>query len=287
MISSITLSTATGNVTLHSTAAGSNAVVTRAEGLQGIAPVRNLVTQRSQASGGFVRSRFTDSRTITLEGEVLGSTIEGAFDNFDTLAAAIYDSISTERTLKWTRDASGEQLQAGVRLQDFQPLTLTDGSAWIKYQASFVAPDPRVYSQTQTTGTGAALSTAAGGKTYNYTYTRGYNPSSGGNVSYTNSGSVPTPPIIRIYGYCTSPQIVLTDDIRLIFTGEIADGDYLEVDAAARTVKLNGTTSRLNLLDTVNSTFFALPTGTGTVQMVASNFNANARADLIYRSAWT
>ena len=287
MISSITLSTATGNVTLHSTAAGSNAVVTRAEGLQGIAPVRNLVTQRSQASGGFVRSRFTDSRTITLEGEVLGSTIEGAFDNFDTLAAAIYDSISTERTLKWTRDASGEQLQAGVRLQDFQPLTLTDGSAWIKYQASFIAPDPRVYSQTQTTGTGAALSAAAGGKTYTYTYTRGYNPSSGGNVSYTNSGSVPTPPIIRIYGYCTSPQIVLTDDIRLIFTGEIADGDYLEVDAAARTVKLNGTTSRLNLLDTVNSTFFALPTGTGTVQMVASNFNANARADLIYRSAWT
>lgn len=287
MISSITLSTATGNVTLHSTASGSNAVVTRAEGLQGVAPVRNLITQRSQASGGFVRSRFTDSRTITLEGEVLGSSIEGAFDNFDTIASAIYDSISTERTLKWTRDASGQQLQAGVRLQDFQPLTLTDGAAWVKYQVSFVAPDPRVYDQTLTTGTGAALSAGAGGKTYAYTYTRGYSPSSGGNVSYTNTGSVPTPPIIRIYGYCTSPQIVLTDEIRLIFTGEIADGDYLEIDAAARTVKLNGTTSRLNLLDTVNSTFFALPTGTGTVQMVASNFNGNARADLIYRSAWT
>jgi hypothetical protein len=287
MISSITLSTATGNVTLHSTAAGSSAVVTRAEGLQGVPPVRNLLTQRSQASGAFVRTKYTDSRTITLEGEVVGSTIEGAFDSFDTLAAAMYDSITTERTLKWTRDASGEQLQAGVRLSDFQPLTLTDGAAWIKYQATFTCPDPRVYSQTLTTGTGAALSAAAGGKTYTYTYTRGYNPSSGGDVSYTNSGSVPTPPIIRIYGYCSSPQVVLTDDTRLIFTGEVADGDYLEIDAAARTVKLNGTTSRLNLLDVANSAFFALPVGTGTVQMVASNFNANARADLIYRSAWT
>ena len=287
MISSITLSTATGNVTLHSTAAGSSAVVTRAEGLQGVPPVRNLLTQRSQASGAFVRTKYTDSRTITLEGEVVGSTIEGAFDSFDTLAAAMYDSITTERTLKWRRDTTGEQLQAGVRLSDFQPLTLTDGAAWIKYQATFTCPDPRVYSQTLTTGTGAALSTAAGGKTYTYSYTRGYNPSSGGDVSYTNSGSVPTPPIIRIYGYCTSPQVVLTDDIRLIFTGEVADGDYLEIDAAARTVKLNGTTSRLNLLDVANSSFFALPVGTGTVQMVASNFNANARVDLIYRSAWT
>jgi hypothetical protein len=287
MISSITLSTATGDVTLHSTASGSNAVVTRAEGLQGVAPVRNLITQRSQASGGLVRSRFSDTRTITLEGEVLGSSIEGAFDNFDTIASAIYDSIGTERTLKWTRDASGQQLQAGVRLQDFQPLTLTDGSAWIKYQATFTCPDPRVYSQTLTTGTGNALAAAAGGKTYTYEYTRGYNPSSGGDVAYNNSGSVPTPPIIRIYGYCTSPQVIFSDETRLIFSGEVADGDYLEIDCAARTVKLNGNTSRLNLLDAVNSTFFALPVGTSTVQLVASNFDANARVDLIYRSAFT
>ena len=287
MISSITLSTSSGNVTLHSTASGSTAVVSRAEGLQGTPPIRNLITPRSQASGGFVRTKFTDHRTITLEGEVLGTSVENAFDNFDTLAAAMYDSVNTERTLKWRRDSAGQQLQAGVRLSDFQPLTLTDGAAWIKYQATFVAPDPRVYDQTATTGTGAALATAAGGKTYNYTYTRGYNPSSGGTCSYTNSGSVPTPPVIRIYGYCTSPQVILTDDTRLVFTGEIADGDYLEIDCGARTVKLNGTTSRLNLLDTVNSTFFALPTGSGSVQMVASNFNVNARVDLIYRSAWT
>lgn len=287
MISSITLSTASGNVTLHSTAAGSNAVVTRAEGLQGTPPIRNIVTPRSQASGGFVRTKYTDQRAITLEGEVLGSTIEAAFVNFDTLAAAMYDSITTERTLKWTRSSAGTQLQAGVRLSELQPLVMTDGSPWIKYQATFTAPDPRVYSQTLTTGTGAVLAAAAGGKTYTYTYRRSYSPSSGGSVSYTNSGSVPTPPIIRIYGYCSSPQIVLDANTRLVFTGEIAAGDYLEVDCGARTVKLNGSTSRLNLLDVVNSTFFALPVGTSTVQMRASNFDSNARADLIYRSAWT
>lgn len=287
MISSITLSTATGNVTLHSTATGSAAVVTRAEGLQGTPPVRNLVTPRSQASGAFIRSKYTDERTITLEGEVLGATIEAAFDNYDALAAAMYDSITTERTLKWRRDSAGQQLQAGVRLSELQPLVLTDGAPWIKYQATFKAADPRVYDQTLQTGTGSSLAAAAGGKTYTYTYTRGYNPSSGGEVTYTNSGSVPTPPIIRIYGFCTSPQVFLTDDTRLVFSGEVADGDYIEIDCAARTVKLNGLTSRLNLLDVTNSSFFALPVGTGTVQLVANNFNSNARADLIYRSAFT
>lgn len=286
MISSITLSTETTPVTLHSTATGSKAVVTRVEGLQGVPPVRNLITPRSQASGAFIRSRFTDERTITLEGEIVDTTIEAAFDRFDTIAAAMYNSIGTERTLKWTRDAAGQQLQAGVRLSDFQPLTLTDGAPWIKYQATFKCSDPRLYDQSLTTGTGAALAAPAGGKTYTYSYTRGYNPSSGGTVSYTNSGSIPTPPIIRIYGYCTSPQVILDADQRIVLTGGVSDGDYLEIDCSARTVKLNGSTSRLNLLDVTGSTFFSLPVGTGSVQMVASNFNANARADLIYRSAF-
>lgn len=286
MISSITLDTATTPVTLHSTAIGSKAVVVRAEGLQGSPPVRNIITPRSQASGSFIRSKYNDERSIVLEGEIVDTTIEAAFQRFDAIAAAIQDTITTERTLKWTRSSAGQQLQAGVRLSDFQPLTLTDGAPWIKYQATFKASDPRVYSQTQTTGTGTALTTAAGGKTYTYTYRRGYNPSSGGTVSYTNSGSVPTPPVIRIYGYCSSPQVVLDANTRLVFTGEVADGDYLEVDASARTVKLNGSTSRLNLLDVTASTFFALPTGTGTVRLVASNFNGNAKADLIYRSAF-
>ena len=165
MISSITLSTATGTVTLHSTAAGSKAVVTRTEGFQGVPQVRNLVTARSQASGAFIRSRYTDERTMTIEGEIVDTTIEAAFDRFDIIAAAMYDSISTERTLKWTRDASGQQLQCGVRLSDFQPLTMTDGAPWIKYQATFKAADPRLYDQTQSTSTGAVLSAAAGGKT--------------------------------------------------------------------------------------------------------------------------
>jgi hypothetical protein len=286
MISSITLDTATTPVTLHSTAIGSKAVVVRAEGLQGSPPVRNIITPRSQASGSFIRSRFQDERTVVLEGEIVDTTIEAAFQRFDTIAAAMQGCIETERTLKWRRDAAGQQLQAGVRLSDFQPLTLTDGAPWIKYQATFKASDPRVYSQTQTTGTGTALAAPAGGKTYTYTYTRGYNPSSGGNVSYTNSGSVATPPVIRIYGYCTSPQVILDADQRIVLTGEVSDGDYLEIDCSARTVKLNGTTSRLNLLDVTSSTFFTLPVGTGTVQLVASNFNANARADLIYRSAF-
>lgn len=288
MISSITLSTAAGGtVTLHSTAPGAKTVATRVEGFQGVAPVRSVVTDRAQADGAFVRSRYTTSRTLTVECEIVDSTVEAAMDVFDTIAGAIHNSVNNDRTLRWRRDTSGQQLEAAVRLADFQPVVFTGGAPFVTFQASFIASDPRVYDQTLVTATGAALATAAGGKTYTYAYNRTYNPSSGGTVSYTNAGSVPTPPIIRVYGYCSSPQVVLSGDTRLVFTGEVATGDYLEIDCAARTVRLNGTTSRLNLLDPVSSTFFELPVGSGTVQLLASNFNGNARADLLYRSAFT
>lgn len=287
MISSITLSTDTTPVTLHSVTAGSKVVATRAEGLQGTPPIRNLVTARSQVSGAFIRSRYTDERTIQLELEIIDSTIEAAFDRFDTLAAALNAAIDTDRTLKWTRDSAGQQLQATVRLSEMQPVTLTDGAPWIKAMVVFKAGDPRVYDQAQSTGTGAALAVSAGGKTYDYSYTRHYNPSSGGTVAFTNAGSVPSPPILRFYGYCTSPQAVLSDSQRIVLTGEVSAGDYVEVDCAARTVKLNGATNRLDMLDPISSTFFDLPVGSGQLQMLASNYDASARLDVIYRPAFT
>lgn len=286
MISTITISTDSTPVTLHSVTPGSKVVASRAEGLQGTPPIRNLITPRGQVSGAFIRSRYSDERTIQLELEIIDSTIEAAFDQFDTIAAALNGAIATDRTLKWTRDAAGQQLQSTVRLSEMQPLTLTDGAPWIKVLVVFKAGDPRVYDQVQTTGTGAALAAPAGGKTYTYSYTRGYNPSSGGTVSFNNTGSVPTPPVLRFYGFCTSPQAVLTDDQRIVLDGTIAAGDYLEVDCAARTVKLNGTTSRLNLLNPTSTTFFDLPVGSGQLQMLASNFEPSARLDVIYRPAF-
>lgn len=292
MISSITLATASGGtVTLHSTAIGAKTVATRAEGFQGTPPIRAVITDRSQAHGSYIRSKWTQHRSLTVECEILDSTIEAAMDTFDTIAAALYDAIDTPRTLRWTRDAAGQQLQADVRLGELQPLTFTGGAPFVTFQATLLASDPRVYGQSQTVSTGAALTSGAGGKRYDYTYSRSYDPSTGGTVPYntiTAGGSVPTPPIIRIYGFCTAPQVILeSTGERIALTGDIQNGDFIEIDCAERTVKLNGTVNRSNLLDVVNSTFFELPIESGNVQLLSSNFDSSARADLLFRPAFT
>ena len=116
-------------------------------------------------------------------------------------------------------------------------------------------------------------------------------PATGGTVSYTNSGSIPTPPKIRIYGGITNPwvrkgTVASSVGAGLVFSGTVAGGDYLEIDVQARTIKTNGTTNSLSLLTAASSDFFELPTGTSTVCMTGSAISGSPRVDLIYRSAW-
>lgn len=273
MISSITFTPSGGSsFTLHSTAAGSKRVVVRAEGLQGTPPIREVKTLRGQQSGAYVRSKWTEARTITLEGEIIGSNIEDSFDEFDSISKAFYASISTPGLLKWTRSSSGETLQAECQLASLSPLVLTDGSNLLQYQVSLTAPDPRVYSQTQTTGTGNVVTNAATGNT----------------CAFTNAGSIPTPPVLRIYGGIVAPVVRVTGSgAGLTFTSTVSSGDYLEINVQNRTVKTNGTINAISGLNAGVSDWFELPTGSGTVTLTGSSISGSPRVDLIYRSAWT
>jgi hypothetical protein len=273
MISSITFTPSGGSpFTLHATTAGSKRVVTRAEGLQGTPPIREVKTLRGQQSGGFIRSKYTEPRLITLDGEIIGSSIEDSFDEFDSIAKAFYASISTEGVLKWTRSSSGETLQVNCQLTSLQPLVLTDNSNLIQYQVSFTAGDPRVYSQTETTGTGSVVTVAATGNT----------------CAFTNAGSIPTPPVLRVYGGIVAPVVRITGSgAGLTFTSSVSNGDYLEINVQNRTAKINGTTNGIAGLNAGTSDWFELPTGSGTVTLTGTSITGSPRVDLIYRSAWT
>lgn len=174
-----------------------------------------------------------------------------------------------------------------VRLASDVDPPLEEGAAMLRYQAQFYAEDPRAYSQQLATSASTGLVDAAGGLIFKEPFPWVFNPSSGAEARVRNSGSRPTPPVLRIYGYCTAPTIrLLTTGEEIVLTGEIANGDYLEIDVANHTVKLNGATSRRNLLNAAATTWWEIPTGTHTVQLLASNFDATARVDVISRSAY-
>ena len=269
MISGITFTPSGGSpVTLH--ALTGKRVVVRAEGLQGATPVREVKTLKGQQSGAYIRSKYFDARTVTIEGEIIGTSIEDSFDEFDTVAKALMASVSTPGTLKWTRDTAGQALQLDCQLASLSPLVLTDGANLVSYQVSLVAGDPRVYDQSETTGTGGVVT----------------DPGAGNTVAFNNIGSIKTPPKIRVYGGITNPVVRLATGAGFTFSGVVAGGDYWEIDVQNRTVRLNGATSVLANLTAATTDWFELPTGSGNVTLTGSAISGSPRVDLIYRSAW-
>jgi hypothetical protein len=169
---------------------------------------------------------------------------------------------------------------------DLDP-ALAEVGAYLPWQAQFYCPDPRTYAQAQSTWRSGPLAGAAGGLKFPFTFPFQFNPSALGGASGIVYGTRPTPPILRVYGYCSTPRVqLLSTGEEIVLTGEVGAGDYLELDCAARTVKLNGLTSRLNLLDFTGTSWWELPPGTQTVQLFATSFDANARVDVLSRAAY-
>lgn len=149
----------------------------------------------------------------------------------------------------------------------------------------FFATDPRIYADETSSTT--SLPIASGGLTFSAipSFTFG-TVGGGGSLTLDNTGSFSTPPTFQINGPVTGPAIAHEESGRLLyFDIVIATGDYLLVDADARTVLLNGTQNRYNTLDTSVSTWFDLEPGDNTVNFSA-DLNEAGTLTVSWRSAW-
>jgi hypothetical protein len=194
---------------------------------------------------------------------------------------------------EWTGNADGSMSvyapgkQRLIRLASEVDPPLEEAAALLRYGAQFYAEDPRAYSQNLRTVASTALSTSGGGKTYRVTYPRTYTASGGGLLSYFNSGTRPTPPVFRVYGLCVNPTIVcLTTGEMITLSGTVPAGAYLEVDVAARSLKMGGTVNQAGFLDAANTVWMEAPTGASSWQLLADSFDGTARLDLLARSAY-
>lgn len=288
MFSAISIDDRTGTPVDFLTA---TAGVYRATGLTGIQTPRQLIRPRPTAHGAINGTRWTEGRLINLEGRVY-STVSpaNAFAQFRALTTPILETLDYgPALLKWTESGSGGlALQAYVKLYGELEPPVEVGPNLLAYQAQLFAEDPRAYSQTLSTSTGGTLSTSSGGFTLPRTIPVTFAASTGGTTAVNNAGNRPTPPVFRVYGYCVNPQIILVGTTsRIALTGTISAGDYLEIDVSQRTITINGTSPALQFLDAANSSWFELPRGTSTIQLIAGTFDTVARVDVLYRAAYT
>lgn len=261
--------------------------VANADGLYGWPSPRSATRPRTERHGSYDRSRWLPEKIVSLDGEVWDASIGAAFASFDTILTALYETLKAPGTLRWRRAGAGLALQAAVKLAGDITPPLAEGAALLKWQAQLRQADPRAYAQTLQTIVGADLAAAGGGLLFPFRFPIAFTPSGGGSAVVTNGGIADTPPIIRLYGPLTSPRVLLvTTGEQVLLTGDIAAGDFVELDHQAATVRLNGNTLRMGLLDSANSTFFDVPPGAHTIRVLASVYAPGGHGEILLRDAY-
>lgn len=261
-------------------------------GFFGTGTIRQSKRPRPTNVGALNDTRWDDGKLMSAAISVVGTDESDSWTQYFAITKPMVETLDYgAAVLKWTLQGSGLQLQRSVKLDaDIDPPVATTTGRELLFLAQFFAEDPRAYSQTLTTTTGAALSVAAGGDTFPDIFPDTFTPSGGGIATPVNAGNRRTPPIFRVYGACTNPQLLNVDTgERIVLSNNgvtVNAGDYLEVDVAERTVTLNGTANYQNTVTSASTTWWELPSGTTNVRLLADTFNGSARVDVIHRSAY-
>jgi hypothetical protein len=168
-----------------------------------------------------------------------------------------------------------------------EPDTTTIRRGYSITRAAFVANDPLIYSAEEHSET-LALPVASGGLTLPLTVPIAISAAvASGQRPIVNAGSTPVGLRLRIDGPVMGPRVsLLASDgtsATLVFDLDLAAGQWLDVDTAARTVRLNGTASRRG--KTIGDWPVLLP-GAGEVSFGALTYNPLARLAVAWRDAW-
>jgi hypothetical protein len=219
-------------VTLHDVGATAYQI-TRAEGIVGPPDPRMVTRIAPGRDGALDDTRFLDSRKITLEGEIIGSSTSDVLSKWDTMATAFQSTVLGRGVLKVTRDDDTSRQASVVLAGSVQP-SLEGGSSYLQYQLQLLAPDPRWYGTTLNTST-ATVSVLSGVNTP---------------VSVTNTGTAPSSPKFTFNAAWSLASIAVTvptaystvspqgSTITLTGSGLITTGSTNYIDCATRTASL-------------------------------------------------
>lgn len=284
-----TLTTPAGVLTFNPSGFTGDGLYLDLDGMQFGADIRAARTSRPQAHGSYADNSYEDGILGAIKGKILASTLAGRATLEDELLKCLRSILGEEGTgtLAWTEPGSGTARQIrGLRLIE-RPQLVADAGSIMAFAFQLAGERSTAESQTENTTASDALSGTGGGLSFPEAFPWTFTGSAGGQVTVDNNGTATAYPVLRIYGAATTPTITeLTSGKQLAFTGSVGAGDYLEIDLFERTVKLNGLTNRLNLLDIAASQWFGIPVGETILRMAAGTYDASARLDVVMRDAY-
>lgn len=232
----------------------------------GYPEVREVMTNRPDLDGA-------DDRTVLFGARAVAATIKARAggtmtpDEIATLFAPfMLPSVRPELHYVLDRPGTPERMTT-IRASGYAwPVT---GGRSREIHLGWIASDPAMADPAERSATAYAGSSTATGRNYPLTHNRIYPP--GGNspstATISSPGDVAIRPLFRIYGPITAPRLELavstggTLEVRFVAGFIINAGQWVDVDAAARTVYANSdpTAPVVDQIDWQASTWPVLP----------------------------
>lgn len=265
---------------------GTNYIVQSIDGF-GTTDVRTTDVPRPRDHGEFYGLDFLSGRTITITAIIRGASAAEVVANIDALLA-VWQPVSTDTSTvvplsykfpgQDARQFNGRPRRAPI---DTHRIIGNNAPIVLEYKVA----DPRQYDATPDTVT-VGVSTVTAGRTYPRTYPLTFGGGSSNSILAVNAGNFSTRPTARILGPATNPSILNSSTGQKVkFAIVLGASDFLDIDFDAKTVVLNGTTSRYGTL-TSDSTWWSLAPGSTTVQFSADTSTGGTALTFNWASAW-
>jgi hypothetical protein len=250
---------------------------------------RAVVDVRPEDHGTVDGTRWYGSRVFGLSGRIVGADQAAMWAALDDLKGAL--ALGQVVILRFRRSGLSFLERATVRVAGAVDVPLDAGlaaSPMLRFGVSLEAPDPRIYSDTASSGAYDPTDAGTGGLIFPLTFPLEFDASAGaGTLQVENEGTIGTPVVLTITGPVTNP-ILDNDTAGLsIYTRdlELSAGDTLELDTLTRTVLL-GTTPRPDLVDVSLTDWWTLLPGVNQLRLRGSGMSAGSTELAVsYRSA--
>lgn len=262
---------------------GSDVHVAGMEGVEDLPPVRSTDVLRANDEGSFLGSDYLGSREVVMTYHLIADNQEDYEVIRDLFKAAMVPSTSVEIPLKIY--GSTKRINCRVRRRNV-PVFCDKIQDYTTAIVQFVASDPRLYSESESSQT-VGLPTSSGGLDIpaDVPWVLGA-ASSGGIITAVNEGNFPTLPIAVITGPADNPRLEnVTQGKTVQFNLSLGASDTLTIDFAAHSVLLNGTASRRSTM-TSSSQWWDLQPGTSTIRFNANAYDPSSSVLLTWRSSW-
>ncbi|MFV2094818.1 hypothetical protein ACFHW1_04915 [Micromonospora sp. LOL_014] len=241
---------------------------------------------RAWANGSWSGVEWADERAIPLRLMIQAqpASTAGWLTAWQQLAAAMAPS-HTDVPLRWALGGVERLMWVRPRMAEPDLHLIADGRGRVRL--GLVALDPLVYAGDESSDS-TGLPVWSGGLTAPFTVpvTIGATRSSGA-MTVVNSGTADVGLILRVDGPAVTPRVTLvpaTGDPQVLTVDiELGTGQWLDIDTRARTVLLNGTSSRRGV---ASGDWPIVPPGTSELRYDAAQYNGTSTLTATWRSAW-